>query len=426
MTGIRRQATPIDFEAARIKLTDFSNTIAQTMYAGSQLGTTTVQSGGVVVLQGQNPTLNVFTANAADLDAANSIRFEVPAGAHVLVNVTFPAGSSSPRLLDMQAVGFTLGQATPSRLLWNMPTVDVLTLRSLGFPGSLLAPLARVDFDWGNIDGTLVAASLHGSVELHRVPLLPWPGMPGSCSASGETTRVDFDCRIEGDNNGCTKTVACPDGTFVARARAACNLEFGEVTTSQLEGVSWNQMTVVHASDTVSDGACRVGTQAIASGSTGIGPVVQGVAQVDLSCDEQDENGGDCHIRGQLECSPTPAVPNLFEFECRALNDNNGCSRRIGCPIGMVVSTVKAACNLEFGEVSDAQLTGTSNGVMRVVSASDNPADGHCQVGSTAISTGQTAIQGAQGAEAITLSCSEYDETGGECHVRALVTCAAP
>jgi hypothetical protein len=326
----------------------------------------------------------------------------------------------------MQSVGFALGQATTSRLLWNMPTVDVLTLRSLGFPGSLLAPLARVNFDWGNIDGTLVAASLHGSVELHSVPLLPWPGMPGTCSASSEMTRVDFDCRTEGNNSGCGKTIACPDGTFVVRARAACNLEFGEVTAPMLEGVSWNQMSVVRPSDTVSDGACRVGPQWISSGSAGISPAVQGAAEVDVSCDEHDENGGDCHIRGQLECSPTPAVPNLFEFECRTLNSDAGCSKRISCPSGMVVSTVKAACNLEFGDISDAQLAGTTDGVMRVVSTSDIPGDGSCQVGNTAISTGQAAIQSAPGAGAITLSCREHDENGGDCHVRALVTCAAP
>lgn len=426
VVGMRRQVAPIDFEAARSKLTDFSNAVAQTNYEAAQLGTTTVQPWGALVFQGQHPTLNVFTVKAADLSATHSIQFEVPAGAHVIVNVTFPPGSSSPHLLDIQNVGFSLGQATPSRMLWNLPTADVLTLRSLAFPGSLLAPLARINFDSGNIDGTLVAASLHGTVELHSVPLLPWPGIPGSCSASTETTRLDFECRIEGNNNGCDKTVACPDGTFVARARAACNLEFGAVTTPQLEGVSWNQMSVVRPSDTVTDGACRVGSQTIFNGSIGIGPLVQGRAQVDVGCDEHDENGGDCHIRGQLECSPTPASPNLFEFECRTLNSNAGCSKRISCPAGMVVSSVKAACNLEFGDVSDAQLANTSDGVVRVVSVSDVPDDGRCQVASTAVSTGQASIQGTQGADAITLSCHEHDENGGDCHVRALVTCAAP
>ncbi|MBI4508737.1 MAG: right-handed parallel beta-helix repeat-containing protein [Deltaproteobacteria bacterium] len=112
---------------------------------------------------------------------------------------------------------------------------------------------------------------------------------------------VSFDCQVTGNNNGCEKTAYCPTGTRAIGAVAACNLEYGSVSDSELQSVKGNVMKVVRASDSLSDGICSFGTWNIHGGEKELSED-WGRESVRLGCEEHDSNGGDCHIRGTLYC----------------------------------------------------------------------------------------------------------------------------
>jgi len=148
-------------------------------------------------------------------------------------------------------------------------------------------------------------------------------------------------------------------------------------------------------------------------------------------------NNGALEIEPDVDCLD-PDAP--IAIECTASQDNNGCSNILSCPLGTKVSSVKAACNLESGSVTDAQLAGVPAGNVRVVKASDNVKDGKCYVLSAAVSTGTTpvpvqmtwtAVQSGRsvtipnenGVRTVSVGCSERDSNGGDCHVRAEFTC---
>jgi hypothetical protein len=75
-----------------------------------------------------------------------------------------------------------------------------------------------------------------------------------------------FDCRVEGNNDGCNATAACPGGMTIAAAVAACNLEFGSVSNGELSKISRNTVRVVRTSDDISKGKCVVGSHVIDRG----------------------------------------------------------------------------------------------------------------------------------------------------------------
>jgi hypothetical protein len=112
--------------------------------------------------------------------------------------------------------------------------------------------------------------------------------------------RIPFDCRVSGDNRGCSKQVWCPSGVIVG-AVAACNLESGAVSDEDIRTLPIDLMVVVQASDNVSSGVCQVGGNRISKGSRPI-TGLDGRRSVKVKCEEHDRNGGDCHIRGVLYC----------------------------------------------------------------------------------------------------------------------------
>jgi hypothetical protein len=114
--------------------------------------------------------------------------------------------------------------------------------------------------------------------------------------------RTVFDCQVSGNNAGCSRTASCPAGRRIVAAVGACNLEAsGSVTDTLLGGVDVGFLSVLRASDDVSSGRCWIGSTSIRSGSTQIATPF-GASSTSVGCDEHDENGGDCHIRGALYC----------------------------------------------------------------------------------------------------------------------------
>lgn len=113
--------------------------------------------------------------------------------------------------------------------------------------------------------------------------------------------REDFSCRVEGDNAGCEDIVRCPAGQRILGARAACNLEFGEVRGTSVGDLGFDRLAVVRESDNRDDGECWVGFNRISSGESDI-RFIRTFPSVGYGCKERDSNGGDCHIRGSLYC----------------------------------------------------------------------------------------------------------------------------
>lgn len=118
-----------------------------------------------------------------------------------------------------------------------------------------------------------------------------------ACSVARQVT----DCQVSGSNAGCSRTAACPAGTRIVGASAACNLESGAVTDAQLAAVAGGTIQVVRASDNVSDGRCALGATRVSSGAAKVAGVVD-AASATMSCREVDQNGGDCDIKAALYC----------------------------------------------------------------------------------------------------------------------------
>ena len=131
-----------------------------------------------------------------------------------------------------------------------------------------------------------------------------------TCQMS-QVGQVDFDCQATANNKGCAKTVSVPPGKKIVGAKAACNLEFGTVSETELNGVLANSVKVLRASDDVSKGSCTLGRTSIRSGEAAISGIIGanrgafglnsfGPNRVLIGCREEDVNGGDCHIKVRL------------------------------------------------------------------------------------------------------------------------------
>jgi hypothetical protein len=119
--------------------------------------------------------------------------------------------------------------------------------------------------------------------------------------SSPAVLEVTTECHAQSNNDGCETWVACPPGTTIRTARAACNLEYGPVTDEQLSSVEQGHVEVVRRSDHVDEGSCWLGTAQVGSGRVTVANIV-GLTGVTVGCQEHDKNGGDCQIRGSLHC----------------------------------------------------------------------------------------------------------------------------
>ncbi|WP_380873693.1 hypothetical protein ACFB49_43190 [Sphingomonas sp. DBB INV C78] len=153
----KNTTVPIDFAAEGV----FLNALADTLGAMSATGGSQFQYG-TMKLTGANSGLNIFTVSAADLSKANNFQIFVPKGAQVLVNVKGADAS-------MQNMGFGLNGLDATNVLLNFYEATDVKLGGIGIYGSVLAPGAAVKFNNGQLNGLLVAASFHGTGELHNV-----------------------------------------------------------------------------------------------------------------------------------------------------------------------------------------------------------------------------------------------------------------
>ena len=131
---------------------------------------------GIVTLTGTKAGLNVFKLKASDLWNANTVYIKAPAGSTVLVNVS---GAEA----RMQYLGMSLsGGVKPENVVFNFADATKVTLQGIGFQGSVMAPKATVQFDNGNLEGTLIACAWNGYGEIHyREPRRSRSTIPCGC-----------------------------------------------------------------------------------------------------------------------------------------------------------------------------------------------------------------------------------------------------
>ncbi|WP_298775793.1 hypothetical protein [uncultured Shewanella sp.] len=111
---------------------------------------------------------------------------------------------------------------------------------------------------------------------------------------------VEFECQIETDSYGCYEYATCPDNKISAAVRAACNLEWGSVSLSDLP--LWGHMDIIRESDTLPDSECLVHETSNYLENSHNHAYPSYNNQTFIGCKEHDQNGGDCHILGQQIC----------------------------------------------------------------------------------------------------------------------------
>lgn len=148
-TTFNTTGSGVDFSAAAAYL----NTASSAWGNLAATGTTVVQSWGGINLNGTNSDLNIFAVDGASLFGANTLNISAPTGSTVLVNI-------SGNLTGMKNMGIGLNGIENSKILYNFFQATALTFEGIGIQGSVLAPLASVDFDSGNINGQMIAYTL--------------------------------------------------------------------------------------------------------------------------------------------------------------------------------------------------------------------------------------------------------------------------
>jgi choice-of-anchor A domain-containing protein len=131
---------------------------------------------GTLKLTGNDPSLNVFTVFAGQLARCVGLSVTVPDGAQVLINVK---GST----VTMQNFAIWLNGTTKENVLFNLAGAKTLTLNAIGVPGSILAPKAEVDFNNGQVSGTLIGRCFYGNGQLNYVPP---PAEQGTAAINGK------------------------------------------------------------------------------------------------------------------------------------------------------------------------------------------------------------------------------------------------
>jgi choice-of-anchor A domain-containing protein len=133
---------------------------------------------GALTLTANNPadayiSFDLTGAEMADA-AGGGLTINAPAGSTVVVNVTGPVSS-------MTSFGIFLNGVDKQHVLYNFHDATNLMINQIGVLGSILAPLADVNFAGGAIDGTIIANNLTGPGESHLflfqgdLPLDPVP-----------------------------------------------------------------------------------------------------------------------------------------------------------------------------------------------------------------------------------------------------------
>jgi len=152
--------TPVDigfnFASEAVRLAALSDQL------DLQANTGTVSNvWGTIKLDATGKELAIFDLTAADA-AKNLLLSGLSSTATVIINI-------SGGIVDFGFHGYTNFEGAASRILFNLPDATSVTLSS-GIYGSLLAPLATVQHQWGVINGQVVVNNWYSSVQVNDRP----------------------------------------------------------------------------------------------------------------------------------------------------------------------------------------------------------------------------------------------------------------
>jgi choice-of-anchor A domain-containing protein len=153
-TALHGGTLPVDFVSAATSLTQLSNALTDMAANGTVTG-----NASNYTLTATNCTLCVFDVTGGSM---HSMTINAPAGATVVVNVS---GTSSS--FSNGSINYT-GGASAANTIFNFGTTTALSTSSIGFNGSILAPLATFTGSNGQINGQLIAKAVSGESAAFR------------------------------------------------------------------------------------------------------------------------------------------------------------------------------------------------------------------------------------------------------------------
>ncbi len=150
LNGDLRQEMPIHFFEVYRHFYTLSNALKN--YETN--GTTTWQNMGLT-LSGSDPFLNVFEVSGDQLSEATSFTLSVPNGAVALINV-------DGYMIDWGGALNIFGTAV-SNVLFNFHMARTIKIEGISVRGSILAPMAQLEFPSGEINGQVMARAAYGT-----------------------------------------------------------------------------------------------------------------------------------------------------------------------------------------------------------------------------------------------------------------------
>jgi choice-of-anchor A domain-containing protein len=151
-------ALPINFAVEQT----FYNSLSSSLLATPTTGTYTSAYNNLH-LTGTGASYEVFKISGTQLSTATSFAFGTGfnPNATIIVNVT---GTG----ITAQNFAFNLGNLNKQKILFNFAEAKGIDLRNIQWESSILAPMASVATTNGQLNGTLVAKNLSGSMESHN------------------------------------------------------------------------------------------------------------------------------------------------------------------------------------------------------------------------------------------------------------------
>jgi choice-of-anchor A domain-containing protein len=187
---IEKAVLGIFFVNASLEMQGLSGTLSG--YPANGTSARPLNKNQTVGFTGTDPELNVFSLSSDLFIGTTEYSFNVPLGSAAIINVI----GTNPVI---QNAGFdgpndgVNGVPSNGKILWNFPSATTLAIKSVTFPGSILAPIADASFNYGQINGTVVVKSAVPEwMEFHWAPFhglatsgcLEWDA---SWSCSGDT-----------------------------------------------------------------------------------------------------------------------------------------------------------------------------------------------------------------------------------------------
>jgi choice-of-anchor A domain-containing protein len=165
-TGGGPGVVPINFSATGNDLVSAANSLSA---LGGQIAGVYNSSGHSLTFTGSNTVQDVFSVTAAQLAgiSSGSLVISIPGSATAIINVS---GSGTVNFGAPGNFGFNYNGLSNTHVLFNFWQAGSLNMQSVN--GSILAPLAAVSYTNGQMNGSLMAASLSGNGQFNDAPFV--------------------------------------------------------------------------------------------------------------------------------------------------------------------------------------------------------------------------------------------------------------